>query len=638
MKNFYGTIKFLCLLSLLMLYGNTSYSQEESNLVEHVSSLVYHEAADRFATADDGVKWQISSDGKELLNYYDSIRGIHYGSSSVKIQYLTFKTSNIPNTYLIKRIVVNASTAKGSIADISIKVGNNNAIYQEGKISDSPADYSFDINQYGAITVKIRHPKPVMAALYLKSIKVYYSAPPCADIVLSDSIMVLNHSYGSFDIKKLIRSSNYTGTLEYSIACGSDVASISDDGIVKPLKEGLAKVKIMAPAIDGKFAKTVKVVSLFVDEGNYENNIKSVRYDFTKPKSLGFLPDTTSTIRLGNYFNKGMTRIILVNQPQKSTTIVNSTNTKYLALSPHGQLKIDVPEGYLIRKVLVSTTNNNQKYYLYDHEFSGSINGERKDLIVQSLLLRAITNTLIKYIDIDYRPCLTLSDDEDNTTTIAGLQNVTNNVLVKRSLSKEYWNTFCLPFSVTKDSVTAVMGEVEIKEYSSLEKMNMIFTTVDAIEAGKPYLIKPQNDISYLLFNQVKLEKEEPVEVSYDNEGCRVSFVGTYGLTEMKTDGTEFYVSKSGDIKKPSATTDNGNIMKGMRAIIRLSSPEVYKMLQLNMNNDNTDIMPIEGQSEQLTGKPVYNLNGQRLYNAYTSDMTLNKGVYIIGGRKMIIK
>ena len=56
------------------------------------------------------------------------------------------------------------------------------------------------------------------------------------------------------------------------------------------------------------------------------------------------------------------------------------------------------------------------------------------------------------------------------------------------------------------------------------------------------------------------------------------------------------------------------------------------------MNNDNTDIMPIEGQNEQLTGKPVYNLNGQRLYNAYTSDMTLNKGVYIIGGRKMIIK
>ena len=606
--------------------------------MKHVSSLVYHEVADGFATADDEVKWTITSDAKEILNDYDSIRGIHYGSSSEEIRHLTFETSGIPNTYLINKIVVNASTAKGSIADIAIKVGNNNAIYQEREISDTSADYSFDINQYGAITVKLRHPQKTKKALYLKSIKVYYSAPPCADIVLSDSIMVLKYSDGSFDIKRLIRRCNYTGTLEYSIACGSDVASISDDGVVTPLKEGLAKVKIMAPAIDGKFAKTVKVVSLFVDEGNYENNNKSVRYDFTKPTSLGFPTGKTSTIRLGNYFNMGMTRIILVNQPPKSTTIVNSTNTKYLALSPHGQLKIDVPDGYIIRKVVVYTTNNNQTYHLYDNVFSGGSYGEKKNLIVQSLVLRAISSTLIKYIDIDYRPCLTLSDDEDNTTTIAGLQNVTNNVLVKRSLSKEYWNTFCLPFSVTKDSVTAEMGEVEIKEYSSLENMNMIFTTVDAIEAGKPYLIKPQNNISYLLFNQVKIEKEEPVEVSYDNEGCRVSFVGTYGLTEMKTDGTEFYVSKSGDIKKPSATTDNGNIMKGMRAIIRLSSPEVYKMLQLNMNNDNTDIMPIEGQNEQLTGKPVYNLNGQRLYNEYTSDMTLNKGVYIIGGRIMIIK
>ena len=634
----YATIKFLCLLSLLILYGNKSYSQEESNLVKHVSSLVYHEAADGFATADDEVKWTITSDAGELTQYYDSIRGIHYGSSSEEIQYLTFKTSDFPNTYLIERIVVNASSAEGAKANIAIQVGNNNPIYQDGTVSSKSADYSFDINQYGAITVKLRHPQKTKKALYLKSIKVYYSAPPCADIVLSDSIMVLKHSDGSFDINRLISSSNYTGTLEYSIVCGSDVASISDDGIVTPLKEGLAKVKIMAPAIDGKFAKTVKVVSLFMDEGNYENNIKSVRYDFTKPTSLGFPTGKISTIRLGNYFNKGMTRITLVNQPTSYTSLVDTTDLNYLALSPHGQLMIDVPEGYIIRKVVVYTTNNNQTYHLYDHEFSGGYYGGRKNLIVQSLLLRAITSTLIKYIDIDYRPCLTLSDDEDNTTTIAGLQNVTNNVLVKRSLSKEYWNTFCLPFSVTKDSVTAVMGEVEIKEYSSLENMNMIFTTVDAIEAGKPYLIKPQNDIPYLLFNQVKIEKEEPVEVSYDNEGCRVSFVGTYGLTEMKTDGTEFYVSKSGDIKKPSATTDNGNIMKGMRAIIRLSSPEVYKMLQLNMNNDNTDIMPIEGQNEQLTGKPVYNLNGQRLYNAYTSDMTLNKGVYIIGGRKMIIK
>lgn len=145
MTNNYLTIKFLCLLSLLILYGNKSYSQEESNLVEHVSSLVYHEVADGFATADDGVKWQISSDGREITQYYDSIRGIHYGSGGVKIRHLTFETSDIPNTYLINKIVVNASTAKGSIADIAIKVGNNNAIYQEGKISDTPADYYFVI-------------------------------------------------------------------------------------------------------------------------------------------------------------------------------------------------------------------------------------------------------------------------------------------------------------------------------------------------------------------------------------------------------------------------------------------------------------------------------------------------------------
>lgn len=627
------------ILLLCLTLGSSIPAHSNNALVEHVSSLVYNAKADGFATADDGVKWILYSDGPE--NDYDSIRGIHFGSNIdlEKVRRISVKTNQFHKDYLISKIVVNASCGSeesNKSANIAIQVGEE-IFVQKGFISNLACDYTFNINKTitdnNTLIVQVRYKdekKP--CPLYLKSIKVYYKAPPCAEINLVDSIMAIRLKDGEFDIKSLISQNNYTDTLEYSVVSDLDVATISPEGIVTPKKEGMAKVKILAPAIIDTFAKTERIVTLFVDGEESMNYSKKVRYDFTNPSLWGYSGKTKYIIRTGNSFSKGMTRITLTNYPTKSTQLLNTTSAKYLALNYKGVFTIDVPQGYLIKNVNVTTTGDIDKYHLYDSDFSG--NGSRDGLLLQSLDLTALSATAcFKSIEIEYMPCQ-LNDAADNNTFVGNLDGATTNVFLNRSLSNEYWNTFCVPFDISEAQVNSVMGSVEIKEYSSLVGTDMLFSAVQSIEAGKPYLIKPQKSIDGMHFVNVTFTKNVPIEVKYSNSNGSFSFVGTYGLTDLDTDGTELFITKSGGLNKPKS---GGNKLKGMRAFIRLSSVSQYSAAKLVLGGTTSIIQP-EVDCFDKEDHSVFDIMGHKVGQGSLNDLKPQKGVYIIDGRKVVFK
>ena len=74
--------------------------------------------------------------------------------------------------------------------------------------------------------------------------------------------------------------------------------------------------------------------------------------------------------------------------------------------------------------------------------------------------------------------------------------------------------------------------------------------------------------------------------------------------------------------------------MKGMRAYIILPASSNAKAFSLNIGGESTGIENIDGG--MLNGNAtVYNLNGQKM----SSDMnSLAKGLYIVNGKKMIVK
>ena len=143
------------------------------------------------------VTWTVSSDGTEST--YDSTKGIHYGTGSAAVQYITLSTSDING--IINKVVVNASTASGVSATVDVKVGGSAFGGNAQSLSTSPTDYTFTATgtATGQILVTVTKESSSTGALYVKSVKVYYEPSTDPIIVASDpDALAYNDTSGEF--------------------------------------------------------------------------------------------------------------------------------------------------------------------------------------------------------------------------------------------------------------------------------------------------------------------------------------------------------------------------------------------------------------------------------------------------------
>ena len=134
------------------------------------STLTFTAACGGSGTADDGASWTIMSDAAEST--YDATKGIHYGTGSKAVSYLSLSTSSISGT--ITQIVVNASGASSTSAKLNVMVGDN-AFGTEKSLTSSAANYTLTGSASGTIVVAITQ-SSAKKALYCKSITVTYTA------------------------------------------------------------------------------------------------------------------------------------------------------------------------------------------------------------------------------------------------------------------------------------------------------------------------------------------------------------------------------------------------------------------------------------------------------------------------------
>ena len=136
-------------------------------------------------TDTQGYNWTITSDGTE--SNFDSTKGIHYGTSSAKVKYIRLSTSDIPGT--ITEVKVNASTASGVTANLTVKVGSSdfttdNSVTSQ-KLSTSATEYTFSGSASGEIIVEISKSSSATKAIYCKSVVVTYKTSGNEETVLS---------------------------------------------------------------------------------------------------------------------------------------------------------------------------------------------------------------------------------------------------------------------------------------------------------------------------------------------------------------------------------------------------------------------------------------------------------------------
>lgn len=267
-------------------------------------------------------------------------------------------------------------------------------------------------------------------------------------------------------------------------------------------------------------------------------------------------------------------------------------------------------------------------------------------------------------------------------------------VYLHRTMNTDKWNSLVLPISLTVGQVKSIFGDqVHISEFVGAKEdhpQRIVFDPITAdrndpdaiaIEAGKLYLVKPTADGGM---------PQEQTEKTFNKDGYNISVKAYYtivGVTFKKKSeiadnaysgrvmgdkGNEDFDTKQqvqfvgtyvkcfdNDLIPANSYVLNGNNeggtaglwyyrtvetkTKGFRGWLQSVKGQASKVFEYEIegvvDQVNGDATAIEGiEAEQQHNANIYNLNGQLVRQGATSTEGLPSGLYIVGGKKVVVK
>lgn len=224
-------------------------------------------------------------------------------------------------------------------------------------------------------------------------------------------------------------------------------------------------------------------------------------------------------------------------------------------------------------------------------------------------------------------------------------------VTLTKPLKANVWNAICLPFSMTEQQVRSAFGEdARIAEFKKVDNSGNKAVALfgmhyyQLITAGKPCLIKPSQVSNTYTINGVTIDAEKALTIEDSNK--MFNFVGTYASTNMpvnshflgSTDGKLYYITKAKDISGLKAflkPVDNTSASTG-NAKLSIA----FDKTDNSPDNNTTGIEAIKDYTDQdsansSANKGIYNINGQFVG---TNPAILSQGIYVVNGKKFIVK
>jgi len=227
---------------------------------------------------------------------------------------------------------------------------------------------------------------------------------------------------------------------------------------------------------------------------------------------------------------------------------------------------------------------------------------------------------------VEIHKAKTVSEAVDNE--IAKYENVILNLT--RSFNTGGWNTICLPFVPTAEQATEMFGDgYKLAAFTGAEGTTMKFSTITIadFEAGKPYLVKPtQSEKNEFTFFDVDITVRKATPVTFGD----YTFVGVF--TKKSFEESEWPTTRFVGAGNKLMTPNSTGALNALRAYFQIADANAAPALSFDFGEGTTGIRSIE--NGQLTIDNVYyDLSGRKL-NA----MPTQKGVYIVNGKKVVIK
>ncbi len=232
-----------------------------------------------------------------------------------------------------------------------------------------------------------------------------------------------------------------------------------------------------------------------------------------------------------------------------------------------------------------------------------------------------MSSTLSQVIKVTFAPGLVINEAQTLDITEKSLYNVT----LSRTFNKG-WNTVCLPFATTPEQ----LGATQAQAFTAFNGTVLTFEKTESMAAHTPYLLYFENAPSSERYFGCTIAPTSPKNVTLGqvtftgNYTADMSMNGLYGVAE-KADGTQC-VMPGGANSKLGCTC----------AYFTLDGAQV-NFLRINLDGTETDIAGIK--TEQAgTAFDVFTLSGTKVRSQATTTDGLRKGIYIINGKKLIVK
>lgn len=236
---------------------------------------------------------------------------------------------------------------------------------------------------------------------------------------------------------------------------------------------------------------------------------------------------------------------------------------------------------------------------------------------------------LLEYLRI--MPVFVMDESDNNIETkLASHSGETVDLMLIRTFRGGIWNTVCLPFLSHNATWSHLSNIIEGLTEDIKPKITLFNKVISSntlqfrngdenISGGTPYLLKIDRDLVNPIFRNVIITASTPQKVTHDG----YSLVGTFGPTDLKTNGTNVFLGTDNVLYKPAA---GSNILKGIRAYFEIPSGAPAR-ISMDDSDEATGIKTLKHDNLNK----VYNLQGQQVSRTA-------KGLYIINGKKIILK
>ena len=186
-------------------------------------------------------------------------------------------------------------------------------------------------------------------------------------------------------------------------------------------------------------------------------------------------------------------------------------------------------------------------------------------------------------------------------------------VINRDILANNTWYTLCLPFDMSAEKVSEVFGASTIATLVSSEDrgslIHLNFNYVDAIQAGKPYLIKPGTSFTAgTTISNVTIKNVDPSAEGYKAIATHMHFQGTFDKIMLQGEDKR-YVSANNELYSPKP--DGGSKIGAFRCFFTIpdgsSASAPGKQARIVFGPQNATGIDLINDSSKTNGKLLIN-------------------------------